>query len=73
MEQAKNRRKKQSRKAKPTDRQLAALALSFFFNSSTDEQIGLLLKKTIRDWIDWLYHVPNKRLADATLPSRRVK
>jgi hypothetical protein len=42
---------------KPTERELAALAISFLLVHSTDQQIARLLQMTLRDWVNWL-HVP---------------
>lgn len=39
----------------PSDRDKAAMVLSFFLRQATDAQVKLLLKMTIRDWVDWIH------------------
>jgi hypothetical protein len=43
----------------PSDRERAAFILSWLLRQADDRQVKILMKMTLRDWVDW---IESKRL-----------
>ena len=56
-------RTKARKRKRPTDQELAAMALSFVLQHSTDTQLKVILSKTLQDWADWCWPTPIRKAA----------